>query len=133
MIKNKANNNSSAHLIEPIFSPEEIKDGSKYGLSKIDHDLYKEEDDKVEKVIRAKHFNLPNKGDRWKIFEDNKIVCIIEGNKLNKKEKDFLKSVEGITWLLAEAKSGIKSFHSLKKNLKNKLNKIKKTLSSKYK
>jgi len=103
-------------------SSEDLKDTNKYNLSKFEYDLYHEEDDVAEKVIRVKHFSLPNKGDRWKIFEDNKILQIIEGGKLTNKEKEFLRSVEGATWLLSRAKVGIKSFNSFRKELKAKLN-----------
>ena len=102
-------------------SSEDTKDTNKYNLSKFEYDLYHEEDDVAEKVIRIKHFNLPNKGDRWKIFEDNKMMFIIEGTKLSNKEKDFLRTVEGVSFLIAQYKLGIKSFNSLKNEIKKKL------------
>lgn len=100
---------------------EETKDGSsKYNLSKFEYDLFHEEDDKIEKLIRVKRLSMPNKGDRWKIFENDKVTQIIDGNKLTKKEREFLKSVDGAIWLLSKAKIGIKSFSSFKKELKEK-------------
>jgi hypothetical protein len=103
-------------------SGEEFKDhSSKYNLSKFDYDLYKDEDNKVEQIVRVKYFGLPNKGDRWKVFQENKIILVIEGNKLTKKEREFLRTVEGATWLLSRAKLGIKSLTSLKIEIKNKL------------
>ena len=101
---------------------EELKEGnSKYNLSKFEYDLYHEEDDKAEKVIRVKRVAMPNKGEKWKIFQDSKVLRTIEGNKLTKKEREFLRSVDGATWLLSKAKIGIKSFNSFKKELKEKL------------
>lgn len=101
---------------------EEFKDSNvKYVLSKFEHDLYKEEEDVAEKVIRVKRFSLPNKGERWKIFEDAKPVFVIEGTKLTNKEKDFLRSAEGLTFLIAKYKEGIKSFNSLKAEIKKAL------------
>jgi hypothetical protein len=101
---------------------EEFKDhGSKYSLSKFDYDLYKDEDNKVEQVVRVKYFGLPNKGDRWKVMVENKVILVIEGNKLTKKEREFLRSVDGATWLLGQAKLGIKSVASLKMEIKKKL------------
>ena len=105
----------------PTFTAgmEEFKDPNlKYNLSKFEYDLYHEEDDVSEKVIRVKRISLPNKGERWKIFENTKVLMVIEGQKLNKKERGFFQSVEGINWLLAAAKRGIKSFNSFKKDLK---------------
>ncbi len=108
---------------EPTTSQpgEEFKDQSKFNLSKFEFDLYHEEDDVAEKVIRIKRVSLPNKGEKWKIFEDNKVVFVVEGAKLTNKEKDFLRSVEGMNFLIAQFKKGIKSFNSLKKEIKKNL------------
>lgn len=100
---------------------EESKDGLKYSLSKFEYDLYHEEDDKAEKVIRVKRVSMPNKGEKWKIFEDNKVMFILEGTKLTNKEKDFLRTVDGVNFLITQYKAGIKSFNSLKNEIKKKL------------
>ena len=102
-------------------SSEDLKDNNKYNLSKFEYDLYHEEDDKAEKVIRIKRVSMPNKGEKWKIFEDNKVMFIVEGTKLNNKEKDFLRTVDGVSFLIAQYKLGIKSFNSLKNEIKKKL------------
>lgn len=94
---------------------------SKHNLNKFEYDLYHEEDDIALKVIRVKHINLPNKGERWKIFENNKQVFIVEGAKLTNKEKNFLRSVDGVIFLISQFKSGIKSFNALKNEIKKKL------------
>ncbi len=105
-------------------SSDDFKDhGSKGNLNKFEYDLYHEEDDLSFKVIRVKHISLPNKGDKWKIFEDNKNILTIEGTKLSKKERDYLLSVAGINWLLSEFKVGISSFNDFKKKLKQNLSK----------
>lgn len=120
---NKPPTTETAPVIPSTTSnTEEFKDPAlKYNLSKFDYDLYHEEDDVAEKVIRVKRVAMPNKGERWKIFEDNKAVFIVEGNKLNNKEKDFLRSVDGVNFLIAQFKQGIKSFNSLKNEIKKKL------------
>lgn len=104
--------------------PDEIKEiggiggGSKPVLSKFEYDLYHEEDDISMPIIRIKHFNLPRNGDRWKIFKDNKIMMTIEGAKLNKKERAFLRGLEGINFLISEYKNGTSSFNAMKKKIK---------------
>lgn len=101
---------------------DEGKDSNlKYNLSKFEYDLYHEEDDVAEKVIRVKRVSMPNKGEKWKIFEDNKVMFIVEGTKLTNKEKDFLRTVDGVNFLIAQYKLGIKSFNSLKNEIKKKL------------
>jgi hypothetical protein len=101
---------------------EEFKDqNSKYNLSKFEFDLYHEEDDKAEKVIRVKRVSMPNKGEKWKIFENTKVVFVVEGTKLTKKEKEFLHTPDGFNFLISQFKQGIKSFNALKTEIKKKL------------
>lgn len=100
---------------------EEFKDQVKHNLSKFEYDLYHEEDDVVEKVIRIKRVAMPNKGEKWKLFEDNKVVFVVEGAKLNNKEKEFLRTIDGVNFLIAQCKMGIKSFNALKNEIKKKL------------
>ena len=103
-------------------TPDDIKDpGQKYSLSKFEYDLYHEEDDKVEKVIGVKRVSMPNNGEKWKIYENGKVMFIIEGTKLNNKEKEFLRSIDGVNFLIAEYKQGIKSFNYIKNEIKKKL------------
>lgn len=94
----------------------------KYNLSKFEYDLFHDEDDVVEKIIRVKRFELPNNGERWKIFEDNKVMFTIEGTKLTKKEKAFLRTIDGVNFLIAQYKTGINSFNHLKIEIRNKIN-----------
>jgi hypothetical protein len=110
-----SNHNSSG---SQTLSEEVKESSSKYSLSKFDHDLYNDDDNIVEKLIRVKRFSLPNKGDKWKIFENDKVVLVIEGTALTGKERDFLKTVSGITFLIAQHKKGIKSIPCLKADIK---------------
>lgn len=117
--KNKPSTDTAPNL--PQTGNEESKDGTKYNLSKFEYDLYHEEDDVAEKVIRVKRVSMPNKGEKWKIFEDNKVMFVLEGTKLTNKEKDFLRTVDGVNFLITQYKQGIKSFNSLKIEIKKKL------------
>lgn len=90
----------------------------KHILSKYEYDLYKEEDDVAQKVIRVKRFSMPNKGEKWKIFEDTKVIFVLDGTKLNNKEKEFLRTVDGVNFLIKQFKGGIKSFNALRKEIK---------------
>jgi hypothetical protein len=98
---------------------EDLKDQNlKYNLSKFEYDLFHEEDDKIEPIIRVRRVSMPNKEEKWKIMADSKIIFVVEGSKLTNKEKEFLRSVDGVNFLLKQAKAGIKSFNSLKIELK---------------
>jgi hypothetical protein len=90
-------------------------------LNKFEYDLYHEEDDVPNPVVRVKRFSLPNKGERWKIFQDNKIIFVLEGAKLTKKEKNFLRTVDGVNFLITQGKKGIRSFNSLRIEIKKQL------------
>lgn len=101
---------------------DEIKDqNNKFNLNKFELNLFHDEKNIPQKVLRVKRITLPNKGEKWKIFEDNKVVFTVEGSKLNNKEKEFLRTVDGINFLLSQYKEGIKSFNSLKQEIKKKI------------
>lgn len=120
MSTEKPNTEQSTNF--PPAATEEFKEqNSKYNLSKFEYDLYHEEDDKTEKIIRVKRVSMPNKGEKWKIMEDTKVMFVVEGTKLNNKEKDFLKTIDGVNFLIEQYKQGIKSFNSLKKEIKKKV------------
>lgn len=102
---------------------EEFKEhsGGKLGLSKIDHDLYREEDDLTFAVVRVKRIGLPSRGEKWKVMLDNKTTVVLEGAKLTKKEREFLRTVDGVNFLISQFKAGGRSFHALKTAIKKKL------------
>ena len=97
---------------------------SKYSLSKFDFDLYHEEDDIANRVIRVKRVAMPNKGEKWKITSDNKLLFTIESNKISKKEREYLQTVDGFNFMLSQAKVGIKSLNSFRLELKKILDKL---------
>ena len=92
-------------------------------LNKHEYDLFDEEKYCVEKVVRIKRVNTPNKGERWRITEDNKVAFTIESAKISKKEKEFLRTADGFNFLIHQFKSGIKSLNKLRIELKKRLKK----------
>ena len=121
MVTKPSSNNSIKNTETSSQSSDDFKETNlKYNLSKFEYDLYHEEYDTIEKVIRVKRFSVPN-DEKWKIFEDTKVVLIIEGSKLTKKEKEFLRTVEGVNFLISQYKNGINSFNSMKAEIKKKI------------
>ncbi len=104
---------------------------SKFILSKIEDELYKEDANVVMPLIRVKHIALPNKGDRWRIFADAEQVIVIEGKKLTKKERVFLRGLDGVSFLIAQVKAGAKSFSGIKSAIKIRLKQTKKKTTQK--
>lgn len=89
-------------------------------LNKIDVELYDESKAVAGKIIRVKRMGAPNKKEKWRILINDELTFVLEGDKLSKKEKTFLRSVEGMNWLIEQAKLGFKSFNELRIRLKEK-------------
>lgn len=120
---------TNKNVIKPVPKsdgelPQEIDDfkdlSFKYNLSKFEYDLYHEEDDISQPIIRVKRFNSST-GERWKIFENSKEMFIIDGFKLTKKQKAYLQTVDGVNFMIKLFKQGIRSFNHFKIELKNEL------------
>lgn len=94
---------------------------SKHIVNKFDHDLYNEESNIVNTLVRVKRIGS-GATEKWKIMVDNKLAFTLEGSKVSKKEKEFLRTLDGINFLIAQAKQGIKSFNKLRVAIKEKLN-----------
>jgi hypothetical protein len=94
---------------------------SKSLTSHHDFDLFNEELHIKERVFTIKRLGAIDKNERWKISCDNKIILVVEGKKLSNKERIFLRTPEGFSFLISQAKNEVKSFSKLKVELKNKL------------
>lgn len=115
-MSNKTNSETNSQM------PEEFKDQNlKHNFSKFEYDLYHDEDNVILPIIRVKYINLLNGVERWKIFKDSVVVWVIEGNKLTNKEKEFLRSLNGANFLIAQYKEGICSFNHLKTEIKKRI------------
>lgn len=90
-------------------------------LSKFDGELFDEAKAVAGKVVRIKRIGSVDKKEKWKILVNDELTFVVEGDKLSKKEKIFLRSVEGLSWLIGEVKVGFKSFNELRSRLKQQL------------
>jgi len=117
------NTKSILDKIVPPSSTQEFKSNNlKYNLSKFEYDLYHEEDDVSEKVVGVRRFVLHNREERWKILENNKVVFTIDGTKLTGKEREFLRTSDGVNFLIKQHKNGlVRSMNNLKKELKKEI------------
>ena len=118
-----------ANKSSEVATIDDFKESGFKHQNKIDHDLFKEEDDVSEKVIRVKRVSMPNKAEKWKIMIDNKLFFTIESSKISKKEREYLKTVDGFNFILSQAKIGIKNLNSFRCELKKILENIKKSAS----
>jgi hypothetical protein len=92
-------------------------------FNRYDYELYDDEQNLVEKVFRVKKSASISKSEKWRIICNNEVVLTIEGTKLSKKEKVFLRTANGFNFLIAQTKVGIKSFNKLKIELKKAVSK----------
>lgn len=70
----------------------------------------------VAAVIRVKHIKMPS--EKWKIFNNNKLISTIEGSKLLKRERDFLNTIVGFQLLIEKSKVENITTANLKKYIK---------------
>ena len=110
-------------IVSPPSSTHEFKSNNlKYNLSKFEYDLYHEEDDVSETVVGVRRFVLHNREERWKILENNKVVFTVDGTKLTGKEREFLRTSDGVNFLIKQHKNGaVRSMNNLKKELKKEI------------
>jgi hypothetical protein len=88
------------------------------GANRLNFDLFKEEDNKPQDVFRVKRTDTPKRGEKWKVFKNEKILFEIEGDNINKGQAAFLRSIDGITWLIGKCKEGLTNLKEMKKALK---------------
>lgn len=81
-----------------------------------DNELFNEEAYIPAPVIRAKR--VGKKKEDWQVFEDQKLCLTIKGEKLTIKEKNYLRTVEGMQHLVNLYKSGVVNITQIKINLK---------------
>jgi len=100
---------------------DEVKEQFPFAQNKFDHDLYHDEDNTIQPIIRIKRTGVLNKTEKWKIYRDEELSLVLEGNKLTNKEKEFLRTMSGIVFLIELSKTGAKSFNFFKNELKKQL------------
>lgn len=83
-----------------------------------DNELFKDEDDIIEKVITVKRVNTSKKIEDWKILEGKETVKILKGYRFTKKQREFFRSLNGSRFILEGYKQGWKSVNKFKEELK---------------
>lgn len=112
-----ANNNSS--FTSNNFNTKEYH--SKSVLNRHEFEFYDEDKDVVERVCRVVRTNSRSKGENWKLFCNDKLIFVINGAKISKVEKEFLRTIDGFNFLIGQAKGEIKSLNKLRLNIKESL------------
>lgn len=105
------------------FLPLEGTEGKKFNYITLraNNELYDDERNVTETIINVKRVQLKKGGEDWQIFENGVSVLIMKGTRFTNSEKEFLRSVEGMKFLIAEIKNGRKSVVKIKESMKKKL------------
>jgi len=86
-------------------------------LYKLDSELFDEESNVVHKLINVRRVELPQNGEDWEILEDKKVMFTVKGVKLTKKQRSFLRSIEGISSLMELYKEGQINMNKIKNKI----------------
>lgn len=102
---------------EDFFVPSESQE-TKLPL-RTDNELFNEYDSAiVHSVINVKRVKLPKNGEDWEILVDGKVAVTMKGTRFTNAEKDFLRSVDGMKFLVSQYKDGKRSVVKIKEELK---------------
>lgn len=104
---------------ENIFVPLDSTESRSFNGLKADNELFDDESYQVQKLINVKRIDLPKGAEEWEILEDNEIVLSMKGTRFTNPEKKFLRTVEGMKFLIKEFKSGSRSVVKIKSSLKD--------------
>ncbi len=80
-------------------------------------ELFNEECDIEYKTISVKRVTIKNE-EEWRIIDNGKVVLVLSGSRFAKREKEFLRTVEGVQFLLNGAKEGWKSVAMFKNKMR---------------
>jgi len=108
--------------VKYLYQDDELLNESK-GISfhqlKADNELFQEEDYVPQTLINVKRVTSKRETkEDWVIYQDKKIVLRLKGNRFSTKEKQFLRTVDGMKFIISEYKNGLKSINAFKNKLK---------------
>lgn len=89
-----------------------------FHLLKAENELFKEESNLVQTLIQVKRKETKKNGEEWFILENKEIVMHLKNSRLNTQEKAFLRTLDGVQFLIKQYKNGVTSFAKMKEALK---------------
>lgn len=99
------------------FYLDQDSESRNFNLLKTDNELFNEEDNKPSLLISVRRAKSKN-GEDWQILENNKIVLVLKSARFNNLEKEYLRGVEGMIFLISEYKKGKKSVSKIREEMK---------------
>lgn len=83
-----------------------------------DSDLFKDNSYVPNKLVQVKRVNSNKIGENWDIMENGKSVLRLKGDKFTNKEKAFLRTIDGVKFVMEGYKNGWKSLNKFKQEIK---------------
>jgi len=69
-------------------------------------------------IITVKRVELPKAGEDWEIFKNKQPVFMLKGIRFTKGEREFLRSVKGVLFIINGYKDGWKTISEFKRQIK---------------
>lgn len=111
--------NSYRYLEDDQFVYDE-KTGKKGSFIKHDSEFFNDEDYVPGNSVRVKRI-LSNSNEDWKIFINEEEALVLKGIRFTSKERDFLRTTDGVMFIINGIKSGWKSVSEFKRQLQAKV------------
>ncbi len=88
-------------------------------FSRYEDPLWDEDEGEDRKKLYRVKLSLPRGSEKhkWKVYEDNSVVFVIDGRYLNKHQISYLLSPEGMNFILSSYKAGADNMNKFKKRL----------------
>lgn len=96
------------------------KSGKKGSFIKHDSEFFNDDDYVPGKSVRVKRICSGSNED-WKIFVNSDEFMIIKGTRFTSKERDFLRTANGLMFIIEGIKLGWKSVSEFKRNIQSKI------------
>src|SRR5690606_19032598 len=90
---------------------------SRNGPLRQDSEFFDDKSYVVHDIIGVKRIEF-NKGEDWEITSNSKIVLVLKGARFTSKERDFLRGVDGMKFIISGYRDGWKSVSEFKRHLK---------------
>jgi hypothetical protein len=97
------------------FSYDE-KGGKKNSFIKQDSEFFNDEDYVPGKSVRVKRIST-NSHEDWRVFMNEQEILVLKGIRFTAKEREFLRTTEGVMFVINGIKSGWKSVSEFKRQM----------------
>lgn len=111
--------NSYRYLEDDQFVYDE-KTGKKGSFIKHDSEFFNDDDYVPGNSVRVKRITS-NSNEDWKIFINEEEALVLKGIRFTSKERDFLRTTDGVMFIINGIKSGWKSVSEFKRQLQAKV------------